>query len=138
MLAAIMAAGLALFGCSESSESSSGGHAARLEKGTVSNGVQLQRVILTKDAVKRLGLRSAPVTEQAGVKVVPYSSVVYDGHGDAWVYVTSGPHAFERAPITIRDVAGESVFLTAGPDTGTHVVTIGASELFGAEQGVGT
>jgi hypothetical protein len=138
MLAALMAAGLALFGCSEATESeSSGDPAATLEEITAPNGTELQRVILTQDAVKRLGIRLQAVTEQAGVKVVPYASVVYDSNGAAWVYVRARPRAFERSPITIRNIDGEDVFLSAGPDTGTQVVTVGTAELFGAEQEIG-
>jgi hypothetical protein len=139
MVAALMAMGLALFGCStEATESSSSGDpAATLEEITAPNGTELQRVILTQDAVKRLGVRLQAVTEQAGVKVVPYSSVVYDSKGAAWVYVRPRPRAFERSPITIRNIDGEDVFLSAGPDTGTQVVTVGTAELFGAEQEIG-
>ena len=138
MIAALMAAGLALFGCSEATESeSSGDPAATLEEITAPNGTELQRVILTQDAVKRLGIRLKPVTEQAGAKVIPYSAVVYDSNGGAWVYIRPKPHAFQRSPITVRNIDGEDVFLTAGPDTGTQVVTVGTPELFGAEQEIG-
>ena len=60
-----------------------------------------------------------------------------DIKGATWVYVRARPRVFERSPITIRNIDGEDVFLTAGPDTGTQVVTVGTPELFGAEQEIG-
>jgi len=140
MIAALAAMGLALLGCSESSDPSAS-NAARpvtLEKVSSQNGADLHRVTLTAEAVKRLGLRTEPVADQADTLVVPYGAVVYDGHGDAWVYTRSRPRSFVRAPITIRSIDGDTALLSAGPDAGTQVVTVGASELFGAEQGIGT
>jgi len=114
---------------------------------TVENieGSELRHVILTEEAAERLGIETAPITEtdvaSAGVeggtvsqKSVPYSAVLYDLNGGAFVYTSPEPLTFVRAPITVdRIVGGETAILLDGPDTGTAVVTVGGAELFGAE-----
>jgi hypothetical protein len=42
-----------------------------------------------------------------------------------------------RAPITVDHIESGVAFLTAGPATGTAVVTVGGPEVYGAEIGVG-
>ncbi|MFZ2652664.1 MAG: hypothetical protein WA210_21390 [Burkholderiaceae bacterium] len=66
-------------------------------------------------------------------KVVPYSSVYYDGKGTAWVYVSPKPLVFERHKIAVERVAGDLAVLSEGPAVGTTVVSVGASLLFGTE-----
>jgi hypothetical protein len=38
--------------------------------------------------------------------------------------------------VTIKQVDGDAVTLSAGPPAGTEVVTVGAVELWGAELGI--
>jgi hypothetical protein len=70
-------------------------------------------------------------------KIVPYAAVLYDLHGDAWVYTSLGPRAFVRAPIVVDYIEGDVAVLSEGPPADTEVVTDGASELYGAETGIG-
>ena len=42
-----------------------------------------------------------------------------------------------REPIEIDRIDGDNAVLTTGPEAGTPVVTVGASELWGFEHGVG-
>jgi hypothetical protein len=101
----------------------------------------LSRVILTAQAVKRLGIQTALVSDaQVGGtvrKVVPYSAVFYDLNGATWVYTNPAPRTFVRAHITVDSIDGDLAVLSDGPPTGTTVVTVGASELYGTEFGVG-
>lgn len=66
-------------------------------------------------------------------KVVPYGAVYYDAKGTAWVYVNTGPLAFERQRIGVERVIGDQVVLSEGPPLGTPVVVVGAALLYGAE-----
>jgi hypothetical protein len=66
-------------------------------------------------------------------KVVPYSSVYYDGKGTPWVYVTDKPLVYERQRIAVERVAGDLAVLSEGPAVGTTVVSVGAAMLFGTE-----
>ena len=70
-------------------------------------------------------------------KLIPYSAVLYDTHGDAWTYTSPEPLVFVRRPIKIDYVEGDQAFLLDGPPAGTAVVTVGGAELFGTEFGVG-
>jgi hypothetical protein len=69
--------------------------------------------------------------------VVPYSAVVYDEQGKAWVFTNPAPLVFVREPIIVDYFDGDTAVLSKGPPTGTKIVTVGASQLFGAETGVG-
>jgi hypothetical protein len=107
-------------------------------------------VELTADAAERIGLQTGAVrsrpapakhaatqpTAVAGTLAVPLNAVLYDKDGATWVYVSTGTLTFQRERITISGVDGDSAVLTTGPATGTAVVTVGAAELLGAEDGV--
>lgn len=77
------------------------------------------------------------VSSGAQQKLVPYSAVLYDRHGETWVYTCPEPLVYVRAPIVVDYIDGDLAVLTEGPPAGTEVVTAGASELFGAETGIG-
>jgi len=66
-------------------------------------------------------------------KVVPYSAVLYDAKGNAWVYVNTQPLAYERQRIVVERIEGDLAVLSDGPAVGTPVVTVGAPLLHGAE-----
>jgi hypothetical protein len=105
--------------------------------GNASSTSELSRVVLTEPAVTRLGLETAPVrTVSTGGKarpVVPFSAVVYDPKGVAWVYTATAPRSYLRQRLTIDRVAGGLAVFSSGPSVGTEVVATGAAELFGAE-----
>jgi multidrug efflux pump subunit AcrA (membrane-fusion protein) len=69
--------------------------------------------------------------------VVPYSSILYDMYGSAWVYVNAEPRLYVRQRVELEYVLKESAILSRGPAVGTRVVSAGAAELFGTEFGVG-
>jgi hypothetical protein len=66
---------------------------------------------------------------------VPWSAVVFDVTGGAWVYEKTGERAYSRRRVVVRYVAGDTAVLESGPPPGTPVVTVGAAELFGTETG---
>ena len=67
----------------------------------------------------------------------PWSAVLYDVHGGAWVYESVAPQAFVRRRVEVDFVSGSMAVLSRGPRPGTQVVTAGAAELFGTEFGAG-
>jgi len=100
-------------------------------------GTDLNNVILTAEAVKRLDLKMVTVREQE-IKgthriVIPYDAVLYEANGNTWVYVNIKPLTFVRQAIVIDYIAGDEAFLSAGPASDSMVVTLGAAELFGSE-----
>ena len=77
--------------------------------------------------------------ELAGSKrlIVPYGSVIYDPQGRTWAYIKTEPLVFIRHRINIDYIDGDEAFLIDGPPAGTEVVTVGAGELSGYENGIG-
>jgi hypothetical protein len=116
------------------------------------SGTNLNRVLLTPKAAARLGIRTEAVRKApavAGAKsqqtVVPQAAVIYEADGSEWVYsalpstdtdATEGWLTFERKPVIVAKIDGDEVVLRSGPPEGTQVVTVGAAELLGTEDGV--
>jgi hypothetical protein len=138
-VAAVVVVSLALAGCADASESSDAGGdpAATLEETKAPDGTELHRITLSEGAVERVGIRLDPIVAEAGGLLVPYSAVVYDPDGTTWVYTRPKARTFLRAPVTVARIEGELAHLSAGPDAGTGVVTLGTAELYGAEQEIG-
>jgi hypothetical protein len=134
---------------SATTESGDDGPPAKVEP---IEGTDLSRVILTRHAAERIGLRTARV-EVASVarpaalggqggpatahEVIPYDAVLYDSDGATWTFTSPAPLRFVRRRIVVAWIDGDRAVLAAGPPAGTEVVTVGAAELLGAEIGVG-
>jgi hypothetical protein len=95
-------------------------------------GTDFQRVILTEKAAQRLDIKTAEVSGTS----IPYAAVIYDTEGNTFVYTNPAPLTFVRAPIMIDRIEGDQAVLSEAIDSGTSVVTLGVSELYGAETGV--
>jgi RND family efflux transporter MFP subunit len=78
-----------------------------------------------------------PLRQPEKARVVPWSAVVYDFDGGAWVYETTAPHVFVRRRVQVRRVEAGLAVLAGGPAPGARVVSQGAAELFGTELGNG-
>ncbi|MGH3386552.1 MAG: hypothetical protein ACRDO1_18390 [Nocardioidaceae bacterium] len=132
--AMVALAALTSSACSAPAESATEvNHAAVIE---AIEGSELSQVTLSARAAERLAIETQAIT--AGAKMsVPYGAVLYDAHGETWVYTQTKKLNFVREPITVDRIDGDTAHLTAGPTAGTLVVTVGAAELFGAEMDVG-
>lgn len=71
------------------------------------------------------------------ISAVPWSSIVYDFDGGAWVYERVGPLTYARRRVAVDRVADGWAALIRGPAAGAEVVSQGGSELFGVEFGAG-
>ena len=69
--------------------------------------------------------------------VVPAAGILYDIHGNTWVYEAMGAQAYTRRRVEVRRIAGGNAILGRGPSPGAKIVTDGAAELFGTEFGAG-
>ena len=111
------------------------------QPGKVEQVGDVARITLTEDGAARLGLRTAPVREAqaAGGRqlLVPYAAILYDPAGVAWAYTSTAPLTYMRHKVTVISVQGDTATLSDGPVVGTAVVTVGVSELYGTEVGVG-
>jgi hypothetical protein len=126
------------------------------------------RITLTEKAAQRIGLKTAPVSNETaampqsgkssvtpgGSKVipvskelgavsppkqrntVPYSAIIYDAKGGVWVYTNPEPLTYVRQPVVVDTVKGDTVILSDDTVLNAAVVTVGATELYGAEFGV--
>jgi hypothetical protein len=97
----------------------------------------LKTLTLSEKAAQRLGVETVPVAGSGAAMTIPYAAVVYDAQGKTWTYVNAQPLVYQRAEITVDEIDGTNAHLSAGPPSGTLVVTTGAAELYGAEIGVG-
>jgi RND family efflux transporter MFP subunit len=68
---------------------------------------------------------------------VPEESLVYDIHGNAWVYEVTAPLTYSRRRVEVSRVVGDRAVLRRGPAAGTVIVTTGVAELYGTEFGNG-
>lgn len=100
-------------------------------------GSTLKAVILTPDAVTRVGITTSEVMESADGLVVPVGALWMDVEGVFWVYTNPAPNRFVRETVVVADADATVAVLSAGPPPGTVVVTTGVPELYGAEVGVG-
>jgi CzcA family heavy metal efflux pump len=96
-------------------------------------GTDVNRVILTEDAAKRLGVRTASVQRVGGRKVAPDAAVVYAPEGKTFTYASPKPLTFVRREVTVDHISGTKAVLSHGPPVGTAVVTVGSQELYGVE-----
>lgn len=106
-------------------------------------GSDLKRVTLTEQAAKRLGIEQKATTEESvnGQQrlVVPYGTLIYDPKGNTWVYTAGDPTplSYVRHAVKVESIEGDRVILQEGPAAGTPVVTVGVTEIYGAEKGLG-
>jgi membrane-bound lytic murein transglycosylase B len=129
-LATLLLLALAASACGSQA---SGQEADKLPATVEKAGPGVNRVTLTADAAKRLGIRMAPVQRAGAGAVIPYSALIYGQAGQPWTYVSPKTDVFMRQRVTVARIAGGRAFLSKGPASGTPVVTQGAAELFGAE-----
>ena len=130
-----------IIACQQNSEKHEKNAPARVEH---IEGSELSRVILTEKAIERLDLTTASVYERIITqsppqmrKVVPYSAIIYDKHGNTWVYTSPEQRVYIRHQIIIDVIHGKEAFLLDGPPVGVTVVKVGAAELYGVEFGIG-
>ena len=131
---AVSAFSLLVAGCGGDTTDESASEPATL---TEIAGTDLSRIVLTERAAERLRIATAPARPSRKHVVVPYSAVRYEPTGEAWVYVSPARLTFVRRPVVVQRIDGQRAFLSKGVTPGTRVATVGVSELFGFETGLG-
>jgi hypothetical protein len=96
-------------------------------------------VVLTPLGAQRIGLRTGPALAGPGGQVtVPYGALVYEPSGEPAVYVATGSLTFTRHLVPVTGIVGPTVYLKPGSlPVNSVVVTQGAEELLGVQNGVG-
>ncbi len=93
-------------------------------------------VTFTQEGADRLGLQTASVRRQGRDLVVPYAALIYDPTGAAWVYRADGGLTYQRVEVVVDRAVGDHAYLSDGLDDGAEVVTVGSTEVYGAELGI--
>jgi hypothetical protein len=121
-------------GCSSSGSTASPPPTAQLEK--TSHGLS---VVLTPLGAQRIALRTGHAAAAPGGQVtVPYDALVYEPAGDPAVYVATGTLTYTRYLVPVTVINGQTVYLKPGSlPANAVVVTQGAEELLGVQNGVG-
>ena len=137
IVAVLLAAALVLTGCAQTATTTPP-QPVKLEP---IGDTELNRVILTERAAERLAIQTAPAGEtqvegQTRV-VIPYAALLYDLHGENWVYTNPEPLVYVRQPVKVERIDGDTAVIAEGLPAGTAVVTVGVAELYGADTGVG-
>lgn len=138
----LVIAGLQLSACAQKSESSAPKNSKPAQVENI-EGTKFSRLTLTESAIQRIDLKTDKVREQAVSrsasprKVVPYSSLIYDSHGETWVYTSPKPYTFIRHKVEVDYIQGDIAVLNDGPPNGTIVASVGVAELYGTEFKVG-
>jgi hypothetical protein len=130
-LIALLAALVFLSGCSDSKSSAASGPppSKLVHKGDTTT------VVLSPQAAKHLGVQTAVVSGSRHIKI-PYDAVLYEPNGKAVTYTNPAPLQYVRAPVVVDRFKGGTAILKSGPPQGTRVVTVGADEILGVEEGV--
>src|SRR6266568_5915138 len=130
-IAAAGAAGLA--GCA----SPGGGAAKQVPPARMVQTGKTRSVVLTPLGAKRIGIQTARSATKGRMVVVPFGALLYEPDGRAAVYVQTAPLTYSRYFIAVSDITAGQVFIRRGLTAGQPVVTVGAEELLGVQNGVG-
>jgi hypothetical protein len=142
VIAALAVASLPFAGCKD------GSTYTKVEPAHVEHkeGEEFSKLTLTEKAMERLAVETTPAREgkvedaaeaEASRTVVPYSAIIYLADGKPFVYTSPEPRVFVRQPVEVDYIEGEMAVLKSGPAPGTQVASVGVTELFGTEFGVG-
>lgn len=94
------------------------------------------KIVLTATGAQRIGIETAPAGRAGANVLIPYSALVYDPAGNAYVFTSIAPLTYTEVPVTVDHINGSEAYLTKGPTRGAQVVTVGAEELLGVQTGV--
>ena len=135
MLAAGLAvtAALSFSACKEVEEESAAGYEPATLEPVKGKSEDYKRVKFTQEGADRTAVRTATVRASNGQKVVPYEALIYNDEAKTFVYTSPKALEYERVPVTVDRIEGNRVLLSKGPATGTDVVTVGATEVYGTE-----
>jgi hypothetical protein len=94
-------------------------------------------VVLTPLGAERIGIQTASSVADKKLVIVPYQALLYEPDGRTVVYTQTGTYTYTRQFVTVATINGNQVLVSAGLPAGVPVVTVGAEELLGVQNGVG-
>jgi len=129
----VVIAALSVSACKEVEEESAAGYEPAALSPIKGKSEDYKRVTFTKEGAARTDLRTAEVRRSGGREVVPYAALIYNDEAKTFVYTSPKALSYERVPVEVDRIEGDRVLLSDGPKAGTKVVTVGATEVYGAE-----
>jgi hypothetical protein len=94
------------------------------------------KIVLSATGAQRIGIQTAPASAAGPSILIPYSALVYDPSGNAYVFTSIAPLTYTEVPVTVDHINGDRAYLSKGPTRGAAVITVGAEELLGVQTGV--
>ena len=138
LLALVLGGGLLLMPAPLPAATPGGGHVEKPYGLEAIPGSEVKRIVLTEKAARRLDIKTGQISQDpAGRLIAPFDAIFYDLKGVSWVYTSPVPLTFVRHKVVVTRVDGPHAFIGEGPPDGTRVVTLGVSELYGTERGIG-
>lgn len=135
LVGAAVAVTAGLAGCASSASSAAQSPTSKL---VTLPGTATPSVVLTPLGAQRIGLETAPVSAgPGGAATFPYAALLYEPNGQLAVYVSAGTLTYTRHYVKVDAVNGGQVTVASGVTLGERVVTDGAEELLGIQNGVG-
>jgi len=135
LVGAAVAATPGLAGCAPPASSAAQSPTSKL---VTLPGTATPSVVLTPLGAQRIGLETAPVSAgPSGAATFPYAALLYEPNGQMAVYVSAGTLTYTRHFVKVDAVNGGQVTVASGVTLGERVVTDGAEELLGVQNGVG-
>lgn len=135
LVGAAVAATAGLAGCASSASSAAQSPTSAL---VAPPPTAAPNVVLTPLGAQRIGLETAPVSAgPGGAATFPYAALLYEPNGQTVVYVPTGTLTYTRHFVKVDAITGGQVTATSGVTPGERVVTDGAEELLGVQNGVG-
>jgi hypothetical protein len=135
LVGAAVAVTAGLAGCASSASSAAQSPTSKL---VTLPGTATPSVVLTPLGAQRIGLETAPVSAgPGGAATFPYAALLYEPNGQMAVYVSAGTLTYTRHFVKVDAVNGGQVTVASGVTLGERVVTDGAEELLGIQNGVG-
>jgi hypothetical protein len=136
-LARPLAAGLAVIGCgialSACDEVPSNLREAQPYKVQPIKGTDRNTVTMADETAGLLPVETTEVRSNGKLKVIPHDALIYNPDGDVFVYTKPKAETYIRRPVRVERVSGDKVWLAAGPEAGTTIVTTGSAELLATE-----
>ena len=127
----MIAAGASLSACGASPTGTAGyEEPASLE---AIEGTDVKRVKFSAEGADQVGLRTAPIRDEGGEMVIPFSAVLYDAGGNTFAYTSPERLTYVRELVEVERMDDERAVLSDGPPAGTEVVTVGVAEVYGTE-----
>ena len=76
---------------------------------------------------------SLPTGQSIEKVIVPQTAILWDGMGNAWIYIEVSTGRFHRQRVELGQMIDEDVVVERGLTVGSRIVTVGAESLHGEE-----